>query len=61
MPIITDSGGFQVFSLANACEEEEGPELKQRRKRNQDENGAGTVVSVSERGVHFRSYLDSHE
>lgn len=61
MPIITDSGGFQVFSLANACEAEEGPELKSRRKRNQDDEGTGTVVSVSEQGVRFRSYLDSHE
>lgn len=61
MPIITDSGGFQVFSLANACAAEEGPELKSRRKRNQDEEGTGTVLSVSEHGVHFRSYLDNHE
>lgn len=62
MPIITDSGGFQVFSLANACAEEEGRELKSRRKRNQDsETGRGTVLSVSEHGVRFRSYLDHRE
>lgn len=61
MPIITDSGGFQVFSLANACVAEEGPELKSRRKRNQDDEGTGTVLSVSEQGVHFRSYLDNRE
>jgi len=61
MPIITDSGGFQVFSLANACADEEGPELKSRRKRNQDDAGTGTVLALSEQGVHFRSYLDNRE
>jgi len=61
MPIITDSGGFQVFSLANANADEEGPELKSRRKRNQDDAGTGTVLGISEQGVHFRSYLDSKE
>ena len=55
-PIITDSGGFQVFSLA-ASEAADSPELKRRsatRGRNE-----GTLLSVSERGVRFRSYFDS--
>jgi tRNA-guanine family transglycosylase len=47
-PLITDSGGFQVFSLAHSTSED-GPELKRRsadRGRNE-----GTLLSVSERGV----------
>ena len=52
-PIITDSGGFQVFSLARAGEGE-GPELKQRVRR----QGDAAVLKVSESGVTFRSYFD---
>ncbi len=50
--IITDSGGFQVFSLAHG---NVADEIKGRR------GGAGSsdgVVEISERGVAFRSYLD---
>ncbi len=50
--IITDSGGFQVFSLAHG---NVADEIKGRR------GGSGTsdgVVEISERGVAFRSYLD---
>ena len=55
-PIITDSGGFQVFSLAPKSDGD-GPELKSRsRKGNQ-----ATLTSVTERGVKFRSYFDSSE
>ena len=49
-PIITDSGGFQVFSLAPKSDSD-GPELKQRsRKGNQ-----ATLTSVTEDGVKSRS------
>ena len=54
-PLITDSGGFQVFSLAHE-RSDDSPELKRRsatRGRNE-----GTLLSVKERGVRFRSYLD---
>jgi len=54
-PIITDSGGFQVFSLASTSEED-GPELKKKSKRN--ENGGGSLTSITEHGTVFRSYLD---
>lgn len=50
-PIITDSGGFQVFSLAYGGVHEE---LKSKGKKRQD----GTVLKVSEDGVLFRSYRD---
>ena len=53
-PLITDSGGFQVFSLAQATADD-GPELKQRHGAKDD---MGSVLAVSERGVTFRSYHD---
>lgn len=51
VPIITDSGGFQVFSLKYGGVFEE---LKSRGKK-QEKNA---VLSVSEDGVLFRSYRD---
>jgi len=63
-PIITDSGGFQVFSLAEPDSDEDGPELKMKRakrKRTDDADAAtshGCLVSVSETGVVFKSYRD---
>lgn len=51
LPIITDSGGFQVFSLAYGSVADE---LKGRGNRSQ----AGHVVKISEEGVVFRSYRD---
>jgi queuine tRNA-ribosyltransferase len=51
MPIITDSGGFQVFSLAYGTVKDE---LKSKGTKKFD-NG---VLSVTEEGVLFRSYRD---
>lgn len=48
-PIITDSGGFQVFSLAYGTVNDE---LKSKGKKKHD----GSVLSISEDGVLFRSY-----
>jgi queuine tRNA-ribosyltransferase len=50
--IITDSGGFQVFSLAHG---NVADEIKGRRGGS---GSSGGVVEISERGVAFRSYLD---
>lgn len=47
-PIITDSGGFQVFSLANK---------KMAKVRESDEN-VETLVKITEEGVEFRSHHD---
>ncbi|MBM3184578.1 MAG: tRNA guanosine(34) transglycosylase Tgt, partial [Chlamydiae bacterium] len=52
MPIITDSGGFQVFSLAYGSVAEE---LKSQGKK---KSGGGGVVKIDEEGVLFRSYRD---
>lgn len=50
-PIITDSGGFQVFSLAYGSVADE---LKSRGQKKVD----GHVLKISEDGVWFRSYRD---
>jgi queuine tRNA-ribosyltransferase len=53
--IITDSGGFQVFSLAHG---NVADEIKGRR------GGAGhhgAILEIAEEGVRFRSYLDGVE
>jgi queuine tRNA-ribosyltransferase len=54
-PIITDSGGFQVFSLAHG---RVADEIKGRRGR---QPGHGAVLEIGEQGVRFRSYLDGSE
>ena len=51
-PIITDSGGFQVFSLAHG---KVADEIKGRRGL---QPGQGKVLEIGEEGVRFRSYLD---
>jgi len=51
MPLITDSGGFQVFSLAYGTVKDE---LKSRGQK----KGDNAVLRISEEGVTFRSYRD---
>ncbi len=51
-PIITDSGGFQVFSMGHGAVAEEIKGSGPPRDR------LGRVLSIEERGVSFRSYLD---
>ena len=53
--IITDSGGFQVFSLAHGSVADE---IKGRKR---DASGKAAVLEISERGVRFRSYVDGSE
>jgi queuine tRNA-ribosyltransferase len=50
--LITDSGGFQVFSLAH------GGVADEVKGSGRPGGGRGSVVSVAEEGVHFRSYRD---
>jgi queuine tRNA-ribosyltransferase len=52
-PIITDSGGFQVFSMGHGSVAEE---IKGNRGQRQSR-----VLSIGEEGVRFRSYLDGSE
>jgi len=53
--IITDSGGFQVFSLAHGTVADE---VKGRRGQRA---GKGRVLEIGEEGVRFRSYVDGSE
>ncbi len=53
--IITDSGGFQVFSLAHGSVADE---VKGRRGTRP---GRGSVREIGEDGVRFRSYVDGSE
>lgn len=50
-PIITDSGGFQVFSLAYGTVKDE---LKSRGQKKE----SASVLKIDEQGVIFRSYRD---
>ncbi len=56
-PIITDSGGFQVFSMGHGGVADE---IKGRNRGNQREGG-GSILAIEEDGVRFRSYLDGSE
>src|SRR3954451_11387171 len=52
-PIVTDSGGYQVFSMGHGSVAEE---VKRRRDPRES-----MVISIEEEGVRFRSYLDGSE
>src|SRR3954454_21277286 len=54
-PIITDSGGFQVFSMGHGTVADE---VKGRSAQSRDGERAGKILSIEEEGVTFRSYLD---
>ena len=54
--IITDSGGFQVFSMGHGGVADE---VKGRGRPAGD--GASAILSIAEDGVRFRSYLDGGE
>jgi queuine tRNA-ribosyltransferase len=56
-PIITDSGGFQVFSMAYGGVADE---IKGRRRAG-DRRSEGTILAIEEEGVRFRSYLDGSQ
>jgi queuine tRNA-ribosyltransferase len=56
-PIITDSGGFQVFSMGhgNVADEIKG------RRGTGSERRDGAILAIEEEGVRFRSYVDGRE
>src|ERR1700685_3720521 len=53
-PVITDSGGFQVFSMGHGTVADE---IKGRRGSGEQ----GAILSIAEQGVRFRSYVDGSE
>ncbi len=61
-PVITDSGGFQVFSMGHGTVADE---IKARPSHSSgsgsahgSEGGSGAILAIEEGGVRFRSYLD---
>ena len=63
-PIITDSGGYQVFSMGHGSVAEE---IKRRARSRGGPEGVtprarqSMVISIAEEGVRFRSYADGRE
>ncbi len=59
-PIITDSGGFQVFSMGHGTIADE---IKSRASRDVEgpRRREGAILSIEEEGVRFRSYVDGRE
>lgn len=53
-PMLTDSGGFQIFSLGSG---NVASEIKGRRLLGQDK----TLLEINENGARFRSYIDGRE
>ncbi|HXB65318.1 MAG TPA: tRNA guanosine(34) transglycosylase Tgt [Solirubrobacteraceae bacterium] len=63
-PVITDSGGFQVFSMGHGTVADEikarpsrGGGQRHERKRELE----GAILAIEEEGVRFRSYVDGRE
>jgi queuine tRNA-ribosyltransferase len=56
-PLITDSGGFQVFSMGHGSVADE---IKGRGRGN-DGQREGAILAIEEAGVRFRSYVDGSE
>jgi queuine tRNA-ribosyltransferase len=55
-PIITDSGGFQVFSMGHGGVADE---IKGRRATvKAGAEPTGSIIAIEEEGIRFRSYLD---
>ena len=51
-PIVTDSGGFQIFSMGH------GGVADEIKGRGRPDTGNGAILAITEDGVTFRSYLD---
>ncbi len=53
-PMLTDSGGYQIFSLGHGsvASEIKGKRLNHRPK---------TMLKITEEGAHFKSYIDGHK
>jgi queuine tRNA-ribosyltransferase len=57
-PIITDSGGFQVFSMGHGGVADE---IKGRGRGRAGDQSKGAILAIEEQGVRFRSYVDGTE
>jgi queuine tRNA-ribosyltransferase len=61
-PIVTDSGGFQVFSMGHGTVADE---IKSRRpspsSSRSEKEREGAILAIEEEGVRFRSYVDGEQ
>ncbi len=57
-PVITDSGGFQVFSMGHGTVADE---IKGRANPAASTRRSGAILGIDEEGVRFRSYVDGAE
>jgi queuine tRNA-ribosyltransferase len=57
-PIITDSGGFQIFSMGHGGVADE---IKGRGRSGTASGSSGAILEIGEDGVRFRSYIDGDE
>ncbi|MCL5011919.1 MAG: tRNA guanosine(34) transglycosylase Tgt [Patescibacteria group bacterium] len=60
-PIMTDSGGFQVFSLGFGKDYGTGKILKQKSDQKIIHGAQPKAVKITEDGVEFRSYVDGRK
>jgi queuine tRNA-ribosyltransferase len=63
-PVITDSGGFQVFSMGHGAVADEikaRPSRARGQGRERNRIPPTRILSIEEQGVRFRSYVDGRE
>ena len=60
-PIMTDSGGFQVFSLGFGKDYGTGKILKEKKGETIQTGQQPKLIKITEDGVRFRSYVDGRE
>ncbi|MFH1582165.1 MAG: tRNA guanosine(34) transglycosylase Tgt [bacterium] len=60
-PLMTDSGGFQVFSLGFGRDFGTGKILKNKKIGDIDYGQQPKLLKITDRGVYFRSFLDGKE
>jgi len=60
-PIVTDSGGFQVFSMGHGTVADEIKSRPSRVRNGESVAPEGAILSIEEQGVCFRSYVDGSE
>lgn len=61
-PILTDSGGYQVFSLGKRLENSKSKALNSKQSKQTEgkkiENSKQGFIKITKKGVEFKSYLD---
>ncbi len=60
-PIVTDSGGFQVFSMGHGTVADEIKARPSGSRSRPPGGETGAILAIEEHGVRFRSYVDGRE